>query len=102
MQDQSLKTNFNALVSTNSMNYKLFGPALRSNTSYTRDAYLQTFIALDYYYSKMFDLDFSKINLEFNDTKQEANNKIDFNKTPLNLPKKNNTRKVDDHAGHNH
>ena len=102
MQDQSLKKTFNALVSTNSMNYKLFGPALRSNSSYTRDAYLQTFIALDYYYSKMFDLDFTKINLEFNDTKQEANNKIDFNKTPLNLPKKNNTRKVDDHAGHNH
>lgn len=106
MQDQNLKTTFNALVSTNSMTQQLFGPALRSNTSYTRDPYLQTFLALDYYYAKMIALDFSKVDLEVNEAKQQTNNKIDFNKRPAAQPVRStpqiNTKKVDDHAGHNH
>lgn len=106
MQDQNLKTTFDALVSTNSMTKQLFGPALRSNTSYTRDTYLQTFLALDYYYSKMLELDFTKVDIEANEAKQQSNSKIDFNKKPeiqpLNTPSKTNTQKIDDHAGHNH
>lgn len=100
IKDQSLKTTFNALVSTNSMSQQLFGPALRSNTSYTRDPYLQTFIALDYYYAKMNALDFSTLDVNANDQKQQSNNKIDFNKRPTIQPKQ--PVKVDDHAGHNH
>jgi len=106
IQDQNLKTTFNALVTTNSMSQKLFGPALRSNTSYTRDPYLQTFLALDYYYTKMLTLDFTQVDLEANEAKQQANNKIDFNKKPtaqpLNRQPAVKNKKVDDHAGHNH
>lgn len=106
IQDKNLKTTFDALVSTNSMNQQLFGPALRSNTSYTRDIYLQTFLALDYYYAKMLVLDFAQIDLEANEAKQQTNSKIDFNKKPQLAPKRDlqsfKTSKPDDHAGHNH
>ena len=106
MQDKDLKTTFNALITTNSMSQQLFGPALRSNTSYTRDPYLQTFIALDYYYAKMLDVDFTKVDLDANEAKQQANNNIDFNKRPAAQPvgttPQLNKEKTDDHAGHNH
>lgn len=64
--DNNLKTTFNALVSTNSMSIDVFTPALRSNSRYSNDPYLQTYIALDYFYAKMFELDFTKINFETN------------------------------------
>ena len=106
LMDKQLKQTFNSLINTNFMSKQLFGPALRSNTSYTRDPYLQTFLALDYYYAKMFELDFTQVDLEANEAKQQANNKIDFNKRPtaqpLNRQPAVKNQKVDDHAGHNH
>lgn len=106
LMDKQLKQTFNSLINTNFMSKQLFGPALRSNTSYTRDTYLQTFLALDYYYANMLSLDFTQVDLEANEAKQQANNKIDFNKRPATQPVKStpqiNTKKVDDHAGHNH
>ena len=77
MKDESLKTTFNALVTTNSMSPKLFGVPLMSNyrTTLSNDKYLATYVALDLFYAKLFDIDFSKVNLE----KPEP---LDFNVIP--------------------
>ena len=40
------------------------------------DKYLALYIALDLYYSKLFDIDFSKVNLD------KPEQKVDFNKVP--------------------
>ena len=90
IKDKALKDTFNALVSTNSMSPKLFGAPL--TTKYRNalsDKNLAMYVALDLYYAKMFDIDFSKVNLD----KPEP--KVDFNQVP---PK----AEVDPHAGHNH
>lgn len=90
MHDKDLKATFNALVSTNSMNSKLFGAPLMSNyRSVLQDKYLAAYIAFDLYYAKLFDIDFTKINLDTPETK------VDFNsitEQPV----------ADPHAGHNH
>lgn len=76
--NKELQTTFKALLSTNSMSAKLFGEPLRRSTHLAlRDKYLATYIALDFYYAKLFDVDF-----EVSETK--------------------NTNKKDPHAGHNH
>lgn len=91
LKDTKLKTTLNALISTNSMSPKLFGRALLKNYRKTlTDKYLAMYIALDLYYAKLFNIDFSKINLE------KPEQKVDFNATPA-QPKP-----VDSHAGHNH
>ncbi|KJD34395.1 hypothetical protein PK35_00905 [Tamlana nanhaiensis] len=72
MMDKNLKTTFKALVSTNSMSQQIFTPALQSNTSYSNDPYLQTFIALDYFYAKLFQVDFNSVDFEANETNQKA------------------------------
>ncbi|MDO5971698.1 hypothetical protein Q4Q35_17990 [Flavivirga aquimarina] len=77
IQDTALKTTFNALVTTNSMSPKLFGAPLNSKyRTVIKDKYLATYIALDLFYSKLFDIDFSKVDLD----KPEP--KVDFNKKP--------------------
>ncbi len=92
IQDKSLNTTFNALVSTNSMSPKLFGAPLMSKfTRTSNDKYLATYIALDLYYAKLFDVDLSKINF---DKKEPL---ADFDVT---LPEAE--AKTDPHAGHNH
>lgn len=59
--DKDLKTTFNALLTTNSMSSKLFGEPLRRSAYLAiKDKYLATYIALDMYYAKLFDVDFSK------------------------------------------
>ncbi|MEC3907010.1 hypothetical protein VOI54_08255 [Tamlana sp. 2201CG12-4] len=89
IEDQPLKTTFNALLSTNSMSPKLFGtPLLSKYRLALKDKHLATYIALDLFYAKLFKLDFSKATFD----KQEQ--KVDFNKTPE-APKSNT------HAGHN-
>ena len=76
MQDKNLKTTFNALITTNSISPKLFGPPLMSNYRTTlNDKYLTTYIALDLFYAKLFDIDFTKVNFE----KPEP---LDFNVIP--------------------
>ena len=92
IQDKSLNTTFNALVSTNSMSPKLFGAPLMSKfTRTSNDKYLATYIALDLYYAKLFDVDLSKINF---DKKEPL---ADFDVT---LPEVE--AETDPHAGHNH
>ncbi|MBL7560998.1 hypothetical protein JAO71_14425 [Olleya sp. YSTF-M6] len=101
LNDKNLKQTIQSLLSVNSMSSDLFAAPLRSSTAYSRDAYLATFVALDLYYSKLHDIDFSKVDLTANTPKPEP---IDFNKTPAKTPLKvkepiNNNI---DHTGHNH
>ena len=77
IQDTALKTTFNSLVMTNSMSPKLFGtPLISKYRNAIKDRYLATYIALDLFYAKLFDVDFSKVNLN------EPESKVDFNKKP--------------------
>ena len=58
----NLQTTFRALISTNSMCARLFGAPLRTQIrNASRDKYLATFVALDMYYSRLMDIDFSKV-----------------------------------------
>ena len=97
--DKNLKTTFNALLSTNSMDFKMYGEAIRTKSATLRtDKYLALFLALDLYYAKLHNVDLSNV--------KEAGSNIDFNKRP---PKpqqikqqKIEATKKDPHAGHNH
>jgi len=62
IQDEELRTTFDALVSTNSMNSKIFASPLRTKIrNIQTDKFLATFIALDLFYAKLYDVDFSTI-----------------------------------------
>lgn len=90
MIDKSLKATLNALLETNSMSPNLFGPALLSNYGAAiRDKYLSAYVALEFYYGKLFNVDLLQVA-----EKPEA--KVDFNKVPPQTPQN------DPHAGHNH
>ncbi|MEP3837871.1 MAG: hypothetical protein ABJM36_09495 [Algibacter sp.] len=92
IKDSSLKTTLNALISTNSMAPKLFGPALVSKSrNALSDKSLAMYITLDLFYAKMFDIDFSKVNFD------KPEQKVDFNALPA-----NNKPTTDSHADHNH
>ena len=61
LSDKDLQTTFNALLETNSMSAKLFGEPLRRGAYLAiKDKYLATYIALDMFYAKLFDVDFSQ------------------------------------------
>ncbi|NMH88612.1 hypothetical protein [Flavivirga algicola] len=77
IKDNSLKTTFNSLLSINDLSPKLIGPPLNSRyRDALKDKYLASYIAFDFYYSKFFDIDLSKINLD------RPEPKVDFNKKP--------------------
>lgn len=60
--DQNLQTTFNALVSTNSMNAKIFAAPLRTKIrNIQNNKFLGTFMALDMYYAQLMNVDFSNI-----------------------------------------
>lgn len=97
IKDTSLKTTLNALLSTNSMAPKLFGPAIVNKyRNALSDKSLAMYIALDLYYAKMFDVDFTKVNLD------KPEQKVDFNKLPTPVKPTIEKPAVDPHAGHNH
>lgn len=97
IKDTNTKTTLNALLSTNSMAPKLFGPAIVNKyRNALNDRSLAMYIALDLYYAKMFDVDFSKVNLD----KPEQD--VDFNKLPALEKPTMQKPAVDPHAGHNH
>lgn len=78
MLDKDLKTTFTALLETNSMNPRLFGPALQSNYgAVMRDKYLASYVALEFYYGKLFNKDLSTVT-----DKKEEPEPVDFNKIP--------------------
>jgi hypothetical protein len=90
IQDKSLKTTLDALMSTNSMSPKLFGsPLTNKYRNALNDKNLAMYIALDLYYAKMFNVDFSQVNFD------NSGQKVDFNHLPPQT-------EVDPHAGHNH
>lgn len=92
ISDKNLKTTFNALLSTNSMSFRMYGEAVRSKSTTLRtDKYLALFIALDQYYAKLHNIDLSKV--------EEAKSKVDFNKKPVTKSEEN---KKTSHSGHNH
>lgn len=81
IKDDKLKTTFTALISTNSMSPKLFGAPLMSKyRNALNDKYLALYIALDMYYSNIFDVDVTQINLD------RPEPKVDFNKVPQKAP----------------
>jgi len=60
IKDKDLKTSFNALLTTNSMSSKLIGPVLRTKLKTAiDDKYLAAFLALDTYYTRFFEIDFT-------------------------------------------
>ncbi|OUR92323.1 hypothetical protein A9Q87_07520 [Flavobacteriales bacterium 34_180_T64] len=60
MLDEDLKETFNALIHANSMSVRMFADPLKTKTATIKeDRYLALFIALDYYYAKLHDVDFS-------------------------------------------
>ncbi len=86
IKNENLKTTFNSLLSVNNLSSKLFGPALRSSKiSPLSDKHLASYIALEMYYSKLFDIDLTKI-----PSKQAEDTKTDADKNE------------DPHAGHDH
>lgn len=90
IKDKSLKTTLDALMSTNSMSPKLFGsPLTNKYRNALNDKNLAMYIALDLYYAKMFEVDFSQVNFD------KPEQKVDFNHLPPQTD-------VDPHAGHNH
>ncbi|WP_194766013.1 hypothetical protein [Tamlana sp. I1] len=61
IQDNQLKTTFNALLSTNSLSPRLFcTPVMQKYRNALSDKYLATYLALDLYYTKLFNVDFSE------------------------------------------
>jgi hypothetical protein len=97
IKDANIKTTLNALLSTNSMAPKLFGPAIVNKyRNALNDKNLAMYIALDLYYGKMFDVDFSKINLD------KPEQKVDFNQVPAFEKPTIEKPAADPHAGHNH
>lgn len=60
IQDKPLKQTFNALIQTNSMSLRMFGQELRQKTFGMKDdKYLATYVALELFYGKIYDKDFS-------------------------------------------
>ena len=61
IKDEPLQKTFNALVQTNSMSLRMIGEELKRKTFGMKDdKYLATYIALEYFYGKLLDIDFSK------------------------------------------
>lgn len=62
IKDQDLKTTYNALLSVNSLNPKLFGaPFYRKYQSVITDKYLATYVAFDLFYAYLIDKDLTTI-----------------------------------------
>lgn len=60
IQDEPLKQTFNALIQTNSMSLRMFGQELRQKTFGMKDdKYLATYVAMELFYGKIYDKDFS-------------------------------------------
>ncbi|SDS32199.1 hypothetical protein SAMN04515667_1911 [Formosa sp. Hel1_31_208] len=65
IQDKPLKDTFNALVQTNSMSLRMFGDELKRKTFGMKDdKYLATYVALELFYGKIYDVDLSQSNPE--------------------------------------
>jgi len=91
LKNNRLKSTFNALLATNSMSPVLIGDAIKGSVgNLLNDKHLATYVALELYYAKLFNIDFTTINFE------EPQTNVDFNQKPPKQPE------ADPHAGHNH
>jgi hypothetical protein len=62
IQDKDTKTTFNALLSVNSMDPKTFGISLTPKyKELVSDKHLALYVALDFIYAKLFDIDETKV-----------------------------------------
>jgi len=62
IQNKDIKTTLNALLSSNSMDSELFRAAFAPQyVELISDKYLALYLALDLYYAKLFDIDFTEI-----------------------------------------
>lgn len=62
LKDEGFKITFNALLETNSFKSKLFAPIINRKVSkIVNDKTLATYIALDLFYAKLFEMDFTEI-----------------------------------------
>lgn len=100
-RNKDLGTTFRALVSTNSMDIKLFGAPLQNQIKTANtDRYLGVYLALDLYYAHLHGVDASKV------TEKPASDdviKTEPSKPAMNQAPANQTQQaVDPHAGHNH
>ncbi|WP_047546508.1 hypothetical protein [Psychroserpens sp. Hel_I_66] len=85
INDEPLRKTFSALVDTNSMSLRMFGDQLRRKTFGMKDdKYLATYVALELYYGRLYDMDLSK----------DAANTEE--------PIQNDNTDHDSHDGHNH
>ncbi|WP_250434289.1 hypothetical protein [Hanstruepera flava] len=99
MKDKGLATTYKSLISVNSMRADIFGaPLLNKVKTANTDRYLAAFIALDLYYSKLFDVDPTQV------TEKKIQEKTTYRTEPGKplIKQKPATEKTDDHAGHNH
>lgn len=84
INDEPLRKTYNALIETNSMSIRIFQGQLRRKTFGMKDdRHLATFVALQLFYGKLFDVNFDSDP----QTSEEPNN---------------NTQNHDAHDGHNH
>ncbi|WP_452223177.1 hypothetical protein [Lacinutrix chionoecetis] len=102
IKDKDVKTTYNALLATNSLKPELVLPLLIGNSrSIQIDGGLKSYVALDFFYSKLLDLkleDLKNPNPEEQPNPAEpAINGVDINRTPQPI-----TPEQDPHAGHNH
>lgn len=82
IKDQGLKTTFNALLSTNSMRPNLILTPLRGYARQIKsDGSIAAFIAFEFYYSKLLNMEPSQLKKPEVVAKKPAN-KVDFNKVP--------------------
>lgn len=94
------KTTFNSLLATNSMRPLLILTPLRTSARQLQgDGSLKTFVAFEYYYAKLMNMDPTLLKKQ---AESAQNDKVDFNKTPKQKPAVQPAEKKDDHAGHNH
>jgi hypothetical protein len=62
IKNKDIKATFNALLSVNSMDPKLFAPSFATHyEELITDKHLAFYVALDLYYAKLFDIDFLEI-----------------------------------------
>lgn len=121
MDESSVKATLNALLSTNSLRPDIMNPALSAQIAkVTRDKNLSTYVALEYFFARMHDTDFSTVDFEKRDAERAAADKAredalkqqqnkgqgQFNPGPntgdSKFTVKETRTKKDPHAGHNH
>lgn len=99
ISDKGLATTYKALISTNSMRSDLIGAPLQNKVkTVNSDRYLATFIALEYFYSRLFKVD--PLQVTEKDVPTNTVTKKEAKKTMVNTNLSDNTK--DAHAGHNH